>query len=56
VSAVVRDYRTRFDEILERHWGGLRFEQIAEGIGCSASTAFRRYTAGVEDLRTRLGG
>jgi hypothetical protein len=24
-------------------------------VGCSASTAFRRYTAGVEDLRNQLG-
>jgi hypothetical protein len=24
-------------------------------VGCSASTAFRRYTAGVEELRKQLG-
>ena len=41
--------------IVARHWGGLSFEQIAEVVGCSASTAFRRYTAGVEDLREQLG-
>jgi RNA polymerase sigma factor (sigma-70 family) len=41
--------------IVARHWGGLSFEQIAEAAGCSASTAFRRYTAGVEDLRKQLG-
>jgi RNA polymerase sigma-70 factor (ECF subfamily) len=41
--------------ILARHWGGLSFEQIAEVVGCSASTAFRRYTAGVDDLRDQLG-
>ena len=41
--------------IVARHWGGLSFEQIAEVVGCSASTAFRRYTAGVEDLRKQLG-
>jgi RNA polymerase sigma-70 factor (ECF subfamily) len=41
--------------IVARHWGGLSFEQIAEVGGCSASTAFRRYTAGVEDLRKQLG-
>lgn len=41
--------------IVARHWGGLSFEQIAEVVGCSASTAFRRYTAGVEQLRADLG-
>src|SRR5437879_11275606 len=41
--------------IVARHWGGLSFEQIAEVVGCSASTAFRRYSAGVEDLRKQLG-
>ena len=41
--------------IVARHWGGLSFEQIAAVAGCSASTAFRRYTAGVEDLRNQLG-
>jgi RNA polymerase sigma-70 factor (ECF subfamily) len=41
--------------IVARHWGGLSFEQIGEVVGCSASTAFRRYTAGVEDLREQLG-
>jgi RNA polymerase sigma-70 factor (ECF subfamily) len=41
--------------IVARHWGGLSFEQIAVVAGCSASTAFRRYTAGVEDLREKLG-
>lgn len=41
--------------IVARHWGGLSFEQIGEVVGCSASTAFRRYTAGVEELRDQLG-
>jgi RNA polymerase sigma-70 factor (ECF subfamily) len=41
--------------IVARHWGGLSFEQIAVAAGCSASTAFRRYTAGVETLRQLLG-
>jgi RNA polymerase sigma-70 factor (ECF subfamily) len=40
--------------IVARHWGGLSFEQIAVVAGCSASTAFRRYTAGVEELRKQL--
>jgi RNA polymerase sigma factor (sigma-70 family) len=41
--------------IVARHWGGLSFEQIADVAGCSASTAFRRYTAGVQVLRQQLG-
>ncbi len=41
--------------IVARHWGGLSFEQIAQVAGCSASTAFRRYSAGVEGLRKQLG-
>lgn len=40
--------------IVAKHWGGLSYEQIAEVVGCSASTAFRRYTAGVEQLRKQL--
>jgi RNA polymerase sigma-70 factor (ECF subfamily) len=43
------------EAIIARHWGGLSFEQIAEVVGCSASTAFRRYTAGVDELRKQLG-
>jgi RNA polymerase sigma factor (sigma-70 family) len=41
--------------IVARHWGGLSYEQIGEVAGCSASTAFRRYLAGVEELRKKLG-
>jgi RNA polymerase sigma-70 factor (ECF subfamily) len=41
--------------IVSRHWGGLSFEQIADVVGCSASTAFRRYSAGVDELRKHLG-
>jgi RNA polymerase sigma factor (sigma-70 family) len=41
--------------IVARLWGGLNFEQIAEAIGCSASTAFRRFTAGIDALRKELG-
>ena len=43
-------------EIVIAHlWGGLTFEQIAGALGGSASTAFRRYTAGILRLRERLG-
>jgi RNA polymerase sigma-70 factor (ECF subfamily) len=43
-------------EIVIAHlWGGLTFEQIAAAVGGSASTAFRRYTAGIAQLREQLG-
>jgi RNA polymerase sigma factor (sigma-70 family) len=41
--------------IVARLWGGLGFEQIAELAGCSVSTAFRRFTAGIEELQKKLG-
>jgi RNA polymerase sigma-70 factor (ECF subfamily) len=43
------------EAIVARLWGGLSFEQIAEVSGCSASTAFRRFSAGIEALRKELG-
>jgi RNA polymerase sigma-70 factor (ECF subfamily) len=44
-------------EIIVAHlWGGLTFEQAGVLAGCSTSMAYRRYTAGVETLRARLGG
>jgi RNA polymerase sigma-70 factor (ECF subfamily) len=42
-------------EVIVAHlWGGLTFEQIAEVAGTSATTAHRRYVAGLTELRTRL--
>lgn len=41
--------------IVARLWGGLSFEEIAEVAECSASTAFRRYGAGIDALRKELG-
>jgi RNA polymerase sigma-70 factor (ECF subfamily) len=41
--------------IVARLWGGLNFEEIAELSGCSASTAFRRFSAGIDVLRQELG-
>jgi RNA polymerase sigma-70 factor (ECF subfamily) len=41
--------------IIARLWGGLSFEQIADVAGTSASTAFRRYEAGIDALRRALG-
>jgi RNA polymerase sigma factor (sigma-70 family) len=40
--------------VVARTWGGLNFEQIAELVGCSTSTAHRRYEAGLAALRERL--
>jgi RNA polymerase sigma-70 factor (ECF subfamily) len=43
-------------EIIVAHiWGGLTFEQIGRVVGCGASTAHRRYKAGLSSLRERLG-
>jgi RNA polymerase sigma-70 factor (ECF subfamily) len=41
--------------IIARLWGGVTFEQIARVVGCSASSACRRFDAGVEALRQELG-
>jgi RNA polymerase sigma factor (sigma-70 family) len=55
VAALEQLAPERREVIVAHHWGGLSFEQIGVVAGCSASTAFRRYTAGVEDLRKQLG-
>jgi len=55
VAALQRLPVEQREVIVARHWGGLSYEQIAAVAGCSASTAFRRYTAGVEVLRKQLG-
>lgn len=41
--------------VVARIWGGLNYEQIAEAVGTSLSTAHRRYAAGLAALRERLG-
>ena len=43
------------EPIVAHLWGGLSFEEIGAIAECSASTAFRRYTAGLSTLRQRLG-
>ena len=43
------------ETIVARLWGGLTFDQIAAVSGCSASSAFRRYEAGIAALRETLG-
>lgn len=43
-------------EVIVAHlWGTRSFEQIGELVGCSASSAHRRYTAGLKTLRERMG-
>jgi RNA polymerase sigma factor (sigma-70 family) len=41
--------------IVARLWGGLSLDQAAQAAGCSVSSAHRRYEAGVNALRERLG-
>lgn len=41
--------------VIAHLWGGLTFEQIAATVGGSASTAYRRYVAGIAALRSTLG-
>lgn len=41
--------------IVARLWGGLSFQEVAQLTGTSLSTAYRRYQAGLECLRERLG-
>ena len=41
--------------LVARIWGGLSFEEIAALADCSASSAHRRFTAGIETLRQQLG-
>src|SRR5262245_10951285 len=43
------------ETIVARLWGGLTFDQIAVVSGCSPSSAFRRYEAGIAALRDSLG-
>jgi RNA polymerase sigma factor (sigma-70 family) len=40
--------------IVGRIWGGLSFEEIGALVGCSLSTAYRRYEAGLNCLRERF--
>ena len=42
--------------IVARLWGGLTFEEVAHLVGCSLTTAHRRYQQGLAELRSRLEG
>jgi RNA polymerase sigma factor (sigma-70 family) len=55
VAALQRLSEDEREAIVARLWGGLSFEQIGEVAGCSASTAYRRFQAGIETLRKELG-
>lgn len=55
-TAALADLPDDVREIVIAHlWGGLTFEQIAATVGGSASTAYRRYVAGIAALRNHLG-
>jgi RNA polymerase sigma-70 factor (ECF subfamily) len=54
VAALQRLPVEQREVVVARLWGGLSFEQIADVAGCSASTAFRRYEAGIDTLRREL--
>lgn len=41
--------------VVSRIWGGLTFDEIAELVGISASTAHRKYEAALQDLRQQIG-
>jgi RNA polymerase sigma factor (sigma-70 family) len=41
--------------IVARLWGGMTLEKIATIVGCSVSSAHRRFEAGIATLRERLG-
>jgi RNA polymerase sigma-70 factor (ECF subfamily) len=43
------------EAVVGRLWGGLSFEDIGALAGCAASSAFRRYAAGIDALRKELG-
>ncbi len=41
--------------IVARLWSGLTLQEIADVVGCSVSSAHRRFEAGIATLRERLG-
>lgn len=55
-TAALQNLPDEIREIMVAHlWGGLTFEQIAELVGSSASTSYRRFALGLELLRQTLG-
>jgi RNA polymerase sigma factor (sigma-70 family) len=55
VAALQRLPLEQREAIVAHLWGGLSFEEIGEVARCSASSAFRRYSAGLAALRQELG-
>jgi RNA polymerase sigma factor (sigma-70 family) len=41
--------------IVAHLWGGLTFGDAGEAVGCSSSSAHRRYVAGLQALRQKMG-
>lgn len=55
-ASALQDLPEEIREIMVAHlWGGLTFEQIAEMVGGSASTCYRRFALGLDLLREKLG-
>jgi RNA polymerase sigma-70 factor (ECF subfamily) len=55
-AQALADLPTETREIIVMHlWGGLTFEQIAQTVGRSAPTCYRRYVTGLDALRAKLG-
>lgn len=56
IAAAVEQLSTQQREVVvAKIWGKLTFEQVADVFGISTSAAHRRYTAGLESLRYKLG-
>jgi RNA polymerase sigma-70 factor (ECF subfamily) len=55
VAALESLHPDQREVIVARLWGGLTLEQVATAADCSVSTAHRRYEAGIQALRERLG-
>lgn len=51
LATLDRDER---EVIVARLWGGLTFEQVAEVVGCSPPTAYRRYQSALTRLQQKL--
>jgi len=56
ISEALKELDDQYRQVIvARIWGKLTFEQIAETVGVSTTTAYRRYEAGLRQLRERLG-
>jgi RNA polymerase sigma-70 factor (ECF subfamily) len=59
VEAAVRALETLPSEqrevIVGRLWGGMTLEEVSAVVGCSVSSAHRKFAAGIAALRERLG-